>query len=608
MTWLGSWFAKKSPTPRKRARRSEAFRPQLELLEAREVLATISSLTPSGAVTSAAPLFTWSALADADHYEIWVNDVTKSQPGLIDNQNVIGTSWTPTTPLHAGDSYRWWVRGLNATNTSASAWSIPLDFSISVLGAPTLIGPAGSLSTGAPTFSWNAVPGADHYYFWLNDMTTNTAGQVKNANVVGTSLTPATPLHAGDRYQWWVQALDSTGTNASAWSTPFDFAVATLGQPTLIGPTGAAASDTPTFTWNATAGADHYDIWVDDQTTGVPAILRNEDILGTSWTPTRALPAGDTFRWWVRALDSTGTNAGSWSTPLSFTVAALETPTPTGPTTTVTTAAPPFTWTDVAGADHYEIWVNDQTANQSAVLHVQNVLGTSYTPTVPLKPGDSYRWWVRAVDSTSTTSSTWSSPATFTVTALGTPTLTGPTGSITGAAPTYTWNAVAGAHHYELWVNDQTSGQSALVDDQHVTGTSWTTSAPLHAGDTYQWWVRALDSTSTNAGPWSNGLSYTVAVLATPTLISPVGSVPLTGLTFHWNAVTGADHYDIWVNDTTTGDASVLRNQNVHATSWVPTSTLHAGDKYVWWVRALDATGANASAWSADMNFVVAAS
>src|SRR5262249_49945147 len=159
------------------------------------------------------------------------------------------------------------------------------------------IGPSGT-SVTLPTFSWNAVTGADHYDIWVQDMST---GQVlRNTNVAGTAWTPSSPLVEGDTYHWWVRPVTGLGGNA-LWSEYMSITVAALGAPTLVGPSGWTALQ-PAFSWNAVTGADHYDIWVQDMSTG--QVLRNKTVTGTSWTATSALVAGDSYQWWVRAVDN----------------------------------------------------------------------------------------------------------------------------------------------------------------------------------------------------------------------------------------------------------------------------------------------------------------
>src|SRR5947207_15793637 len=56
-----------------------------------------------------------------------------------------------------------------------------------------------------------------------------------------------------------------------------------LSTPIATSPSGSVISAEPAFTWNGVTGADHYDVWVDDQTTGQTAVLRNQAVPGTSW-------------------------------------------------------------------------------------------------------------------------------------------------------------------------------------------------------------------------------------------------------------------------------------------------------------------------------------
>jgi hypothetical protein len=532
------------------------------------------------------PLFSWSPLALADHYEIWVQNQNTGQ--VLDNTNVQAPSWTPDTPLAQGNVYVWWARGIDGNGTGGP-WSSSLTFSESVLPPPTLIGPSGA-ALPQPTFSWNLVSGADHYDIWIEDLVTYQV--IRDTNVGGTTWSPTTPLTPQDNYDWWARAVDPNGYNGQ-WSAALTFTAYVLPAPSLIGPTVSSAT-LPTFTWNAVSGADHYDIWVQDMRTGV--VLRQTTVNGTTWAPAGPLAQGDPYSWWVRAVNNTDV-AGSWSSSLSFTVATLAMPTLVGPSGT-DSLLPTFTWNAALGADHYDIWVQDVRSGQ--VLRDQTVTGTSWLPAAPLTLGDSYRWWVRAVDSVNSPGP-WSSSLIFVAYALPATSLIGPSGS-SGPLPTFSWNAVAGADHFDIWVQDVRSGQA--LRDQSVATTTWVPPSPLTPGDSYNWWVRAVNS-SGSAGPWSSALHFVAYVLAAPTLIGPSGSSG-TLPTFSWNAVTGAARYDIWVNDLTTGNTAVLRNQDVAGTSWTPTTSLRPGDNYRWWLRAVT-SGNIDGAWSDSLDFSAAA-
>ncbi len=603
MGWLKDWLSKRAKIAKIRGRRT--FRPSFETLEDRLVPTGFTGLTPTGSVLSGQPKFTWVGLGWADHYDVVINDLTTGQAPVLENPAAFGTSWTPSVSLHAGDNFEWAVRALDATGTISSAFTAPLDFTVQQLPAPALNAPSGVVTTAEPTFSWTAVANAGHYDVWVDNLTTGQSSVLRNTNIAGTSWSPTTPLAGGNTYRWWVRAIDSTGTNMGLWGGSMDFSVAALSQPVLSAPAGTTASDTPTFTWTAVGGADHYDLWVDDVTAGKTGSVRNQAILGNSWTATTAFQPGHTFRCWVRALDSTSTNAGPWSSAVNFTVTALGVPTASGPAGSIASASPTFTWSAVAGADHYELWVNDSSTGQSAVFDDRTVVGTSWVPPTPLAAGDSYRWWVRALDSTGTYPGAWSAAVNFNVIGLPTPALIGPAAPVLDAEPAFTWNAAVGADHYDIWVDDVTSGQSPVLRNQVVAGTSWSPSTPFKPGDTFRWWVRALDQNGGDASAWSSPLTFSVTALPVPTLLGPGSTVMNAEPTFTWTAAAGADHYDIWVSDLTTKQGPVQRNQAVVGTSWVPSLPLTPGDKFQCWVRALDSTGTNAGAWSNPLTFSV---
>jgi hypothetical protein len=136
------------------------------------------------------------------------------------NPDVIGTSWTPSTPLTPGHSYSWYL-GAYTTDGLDAAWNVQ-SFSLAALATPTTpTVPYGNL----PNFSWSSVPGADHYYLYVVDQTT---GQliVNNPNVPGASWTPSAPLTWGDHYAWYVGAYSANGL-AAGWTAGPTFLAAT---------------------------------------------------------------------------------------------------------------------------------------------------------------------------------------------------------------------------------------------------------------------------------------------------------------------------------------------------------------------------------------------
>jgi hypothetical protein len=90
------------------------------------------------------------------------------------------------------------------------------------------------------------------------------------------------------------------------------FTVGLLATPVPMGPTAGALVVTPTFTWNAVAGTDYYELTVYDATTGTNRFVYVNHITGTTVTPTTVFPKGHVFEWWVRAWSNNG-DESAWS-------------------------------------------------------------------------------------------------------------------------------------------------------------------------------------------------------------------------------------------------------------------------------------------------------
>jgi predicted phage tail protein len=246
---------------------------------------------------------------------------------------------------------------------------------------------------------------------------------------------------------------------------------------------------------------------VDNRSTGQRQVIHQTDLTTTSFTPLNTLPAGS-YRAWVRAFNDVG-QVSAWSAYRSFTVkgVAPAAPTLTGPAGGSSAVAPTFTWTNPVGAVRYDLWVDNVTTGVRQVVRQTGLSTTSFTPDSAL-PGGVYRVWVRAFDS-SGKASPWSASRDFTISAveLAAPMITGPFGN-TSAQPVITWNAVAGAVRYDLWVNNLTTGQAQVIRQTNVTGTSYQPASPLPTGN-YRAWVQAWNAAGLFSA-WSAPADFSV--------------------------------------------------------------------------------------------------
>ena len=325
---------------------------------------------------------------------------------------------------------------------------------------------------------------------------------------------------------------DSTTVSPLSGEITASVAAAALGTPTPLAPTGTTVSATPTFSWSAVPGATSYSLWVDDATTqGKIQQVYDATAVGCAAgtgtcavTSTVALATGKAT-WWVMAAGAGGAK-GPWSADSVFTVSVVTppaSPTLLGPLGT-TTATPTFSWSAVANATAYSVWVDDASAQGKiqqvySATQVGCAVGTgtcAVTPGVTLATGAG-TWWVKAT--TAAGDGPWSADGAFTVTVAtptvpGTPTLIGPAGK-TSKTPTFSWSAVPTATSYALWVDD--ASQDGKIQQVYSatglgcaagTGTCTVTPGVTLATGAGKWWVKATNAVGD--GAWSADGAFTV--------------------------------------------------------------------------------------------------
>ncbi|MDA1230508.1 MAG: hypothetical protein O2856_07025, partial [Planctomycetota bacterium] len=364
---------------------------------------------PTSATPLSKPTITWTALAGAIRYDVWISNLTTGVSQTVRNIAVPTNSFVPPENLGIG-RYRVWVRAIDAQEQSGF-WSLGRDFYVNT---PAVIrSPASTVANAErsfPTITWSAIPDATKYELWVNNLTTNKSQviyRVGAAALSTTSFRSATDLGSGI-YKAWVRGLNAQG-EAGLWSTAVVFTV--LAPPAIIQPVGGGTFDrTPTFTWTSIKGATNYDVWVGDATTRA-IVIRNQFVQGTSLTALQDMPVGE-YRIWVRAQNDSVFSA--WSVPTEFSVGLP--PEFTSAKTVGTPAKPQFTWTTIAGTETYELWVTNITANVR-VIHHTTLTKTTYTSATAL-PAGTYRAWVRAVGTMGEVTA-WSSPITLVIAASG---------------------------------------------------------------------------------------------------------------------------------------------------------------------------------------------
>ncbi len=479
------------------------------------------------------------------------------------------------------------------------------------------LGPSGTIaaSTGydTPTFAWNAVAGADHYYLYAVD--NNTGGLVSNnPNVKGTSFTlPSTQaLTPGHGFTWYVRAYSASGMALDAFIGQ-TFTLAPLAAPTGLTPSGSVAAaagyDRPTFSWNASAGANHYYLVVVDNNTGAaPIVVPNFSGVSYSATAAQTLTPGHSFTVYVYAMS---TNSQAYALAAQkFSLASLAAPTGLTPSGSQSAASgydrPTFSWNASPGANHYYLVIVDNNTGAAPIV-VPNVTGTSYVATTAqaLTPGHSFTIYVYAMSTNGQANTV--ATQTFTLAALAAPTGLTPSGFESAATgydrPTFSWNASVGANHYYLVVVDNITGAAPIVV-ANVSGASYSATAAqaLTPGHSFTTYVYAM---STNNKAYALAAkTFTLAPLAAPTPMYPTGPIAASPASFAWSAAPGADHYYLYVVDDTTG-AAVITQANLRADSFSLNMPLTQGHKYTWWVAAVSSNELF-GIWSSSQVFTIA--
>ena len=177
---------------------------------------------------------------------------------------------------------------------------------------------------------------------------------IDDTNITGMTYTSPVHLTPGHVYTWYAGSVSKDGT--PFWNpTAASFTLGALAAPTASSPNGsvsaASSFDTPTFTWTAVTGADHYYLYATDNNLGGALVVNVPSVSGTTYalTTAQALTPGHIFTWHVYAVSTNG-QGYTESAAQTFTLAGLAAPIQSGPSGSSTNAIPTFIWSAVLGS------------------------------------------------------------------------------------------------------------------------------------------------------------------------------------------------------------------------------------------------------------------
>lgn len=269
---------------------------------------SVPTLTSISRFPGDRPTLTWNAIPGAGNYEVWLGRIRPGQSRILLNETVVSTTeFTPSVDLDPA-FYRFWVRLPGGT------WSAPVAFEVQ----PKLVSPVTSTFSARPTFEWEAIPNASGYELFVRtqDDSIGVNGDIviRTIPADATSFTLDQDLPEGP-VRWWIRATDSIGNRGYSNAGTFE-----VGGRAVV--TAASSTD---FAWQNVDGAGRYILFVQNVATN-EVVIRDDQVLATSFSASDALPAGD-YRAWVKAIDAVtdAFDSSRWSDAFSFTVADADT-------------------------------------------------------------------------------------------------------------------------------------------------------------------------------------------------------------------------------------------------------------------------------------------
>jgi hypothetical protein len=491
-------------------------------------------------------------------------------------------------------SYRYAGR---AYRTSVQVLVVALLLSVGLVTAASAAPPdtpvnlvASRVNNTTVNLTWDRVPGATAY-----DVTIGT----ENVRTVNNVYVPVKTLPSSVQ-TWQVRAV-GTANETSTWATG-QLAPGNVAGPQLLSPAAGASlqqpNDPPLLTWQPVAGAAAYTVTIDADNDFVGATeIRTRS---SSLVVPNALTAGDWY--WKVSADLNNGLSSAPSEERRFDILPLADPVMAGPKDNVEVQDVVLDWNPVVGAKSYEIQVARNNDFTNIIETRSGIHGTNYSPLITYDNAQ-YFWRVRSMD-VNDQSTPWSAArSVFTRTYPDAPTLQYPANNAIVSAPLYLqWSPVPHASEYELQLGTNENFSPGTFE---VCRTAGTTYIPLQfatlgaftnvraneecspgVNQTTYWRVRPLDRPFSKVGdnPGVQG-QYSPTRSFTYDPVQITGRQPINGATvdvptLSWNAMQGAETYDITIE----GPLTYIV-QTTAATSFTPSRRLAAGS-YTWSVTA----------------------
>jgi hypothetical protein len=595
----------------------------LPVTAAEAAVAAPRGLTPSGGLAAGIPALEWNRVKGATTYNVQLSD-TPEFTTVRQKATTANRRWVPTAQLPSGEVW-WRVQAVAGRETGP--WSTT-SFERDRLAGPVLLSPADGHRLDQPEepalLAWHPVNGATGYTVEIDDA----------ADFIGaTSYTTKTSSYVvpnpqvATTYFWRVRATLASGVvtdHSDAWT----YELSGLDEPVLVGPADSALTSVEdvVLDWEPVKGAATYDLQVSTDVNFNTVDESATTVRGTRWSPKQTLE-NDQYFWRVRPVDTLG-NKLDWGQVdvWQFRRHWPDQPVLEHPVDDAVVGDPFFyQWTAVDKASSYELQMSTSSDFPSGSPKRTWSCTTVQTTFVPNEDGDcfpgaygTYYWRVIALDAYNRDVTEESQPIpaqvgrfSYAPPLVGVDTAT-PADGATVQVPTLTWEPVALAAKYKVFVTEVDSGD-VVVNGKTTATTSYTPRDLLTPGTSYRWWVQTV-SQDGRLGPVMVPEAQPVlhvAEMDEPTAVTPDLRTPAPGATvvrmpaMTWSPVVGAASYRIGLRPSNTIQAFTDLTDAFEYPAGEDVSTLRLSPgSYDWRVSAYAADGRKLSD-SAPRSFTV---
>jgi hypothetical protein len=364
--------------------------------------------------------------------------------------------------------------------------------------------------------------------------------------------------------------------------------------PLPVSPADGSMIVIPTFSWQASSGAEYYEVEVGPQSNPVTVYWSNTTY-NLTLTPNNAGQfTNEPLYWRVRAYDSSDV-AGPWSNKINFTK-YIPAPTLTEPADSDTLIEPVLEWQAVEGAAYYKVELSASPTFYT-LDHTYHTYNTSLTPDTAIEHNTPWYWRVSGVDAqdhVGTPSDGWTFDK-----HIPAPTLISPANGSTIIEPVLVWQAVEGAAYYKVELSTSATFVPVIYT-YNTYNTQITPNAAIAHNTPWYWRVSGVDAQD-HVGTPCDVWTFNKHIPA-PTLISPANGTTITETVMAWQAVEGAAYYKVELSGSPTF-IPVSYTYTTYNTQITPVDAIDL-DTYYWRVSGVDADD-NVGTGSAAITFTL---